>query len=53
MLIVDAQVHITPSGQHRQISPYRAEELPWLQGRGLKLLMGRAVCDSIGWKLPG
>jgi hypothetical protein len=28
------------------------EELPWLKGRDLELVMGRAVCDWIGWKLP-
>jgi len=26
------------------------EELPWLEGRDLDLLMGRAVCDWLGWK---
>lgn len=28
------------------------EELPWLRGRDLdlELVMGRAVCDWIGWK---
>ena len=29
------------------------EELPWLKGRDLELVMGRAVCDWLGWKLPG
>ena len=29
------------------------EELPWLKGRDQELVMGRAVCDWIGWKLPG
>ena len=28
------------------------EEMPWLKGRDLELVMGRAVCDWIGWKLP-
>jgi len=28
------------------------EELPWLTGRDLELVMGRAVCDWIDWKLP-
>jgi hypothetical protein len=28
------------------------EELPFLKGRDLELVMGRAVCDWIGWKLP-
>jgi hypothetical protein len=27
------------------------EELPWLEGRDLELVMGRAVCNWIGWKL--
>ena len=26
------------------------EELPWLKGRDLDLVMGQAVCDWIGWK---
>jgi predicted TIM-barrel fold metal-dependent hydrolase len=29
------------------------EEMPWLKGRDLELVMGRAACDWIGWKLPG
>ena len=29
------------------------EELPWLKGRDLDLVMGRAVCDWLGWKHPG
>src|SRR5579864_9381788 len=27
------------------------EELPWLKGDDLELVMGRAVCDWLGWKL--
>jgi len=27
------------------------EELPWLQGRDRELVMGRAVCDWLGWEL--
>ena len=27
------------------------EEMPWLKGRDLELVMGRAVCDFLGWKL--
>jgi predicted TIM-barrel fold metal-dependent hydrolase len=27
------------------------EELPWLKGNDLELVMGRAVCDWLGWKL--
>jgi hypothetical protein len=29
------------------------EEMPWLKGRDLELVMGRAVCDWLGWNLPG
>jgi predicted TIM-barrel fold metal-dependent hydrolase len=29
------------------------EELPWLKGRDLDLVMGQAVCDWIGWKRAG
>jgi hypothetical protein len=28
------------------------EELPWLRGRNLELVMGRAVCDWLDWRLP-
>jgi len=28
------------------------EELPWLKGRDLDLVMGEAVCNWIGWPLP-
>lgn len=28
------------------------EELPWLKGDDLELVMGRAVCDWLGWDLP-
>jgi hypothetical protein len=27
------------------------EELPWLKGRDLDLVMGQAVCDWLGWKI--
>ena len=27
------------------------EELPWLKGSDLELVMGRAVCDWLGWQL--
>ena len=36
----------------RQCVTMFTEELPWLKGRDLDLVMGRAVCDWIGWKLP-
>jgi len=28
------------------------DELPWLKGRDQELVMGRAVCDWLGWKQP-
>jgi predicted TIM-barrel fold metal-dependent hydrolase len=29
------------------------EELPWLSARDKELIMGRALCNWLGWKLPG
>jgi len=29
------------------------EKTPWLKGRDLEPVMGRAVCDWVGWNLPG
>jgi hypothetical protein len=26
--------------------------LPWLKGADLELVMGRAVCEWLGWKHP-
>jgi predicted TIM-barrel fold metal-dependent hydrolase len=37
----------------RQCVTMFTEELPWLAGHDLELLMGRALCDWIGWRLPG
>ncbi len=34
----------------RQCVTLFTEELPWLKGRDLELVMGRAVCDWPGWK---
>jgi len=34
----------------RQCETLFSEELPWLRGRDLELVMGRAVCDWLGWK---
>ena len=34
----------------RQCVTMFTEELPWLTGRDLELVMGRAVCEWIGWK---
>jgi hypothetical protein len=28
------------------------EELPWLQGRDLELVMGEALRNWVGWRLP-
>jgi len=28
------------------------DELPWLQGKDKELVMGRAVCEWLGWKHP-
>jgi len=28
------------------------EELPWLTGQDRELVMGRALCEWIGWSLP-
>ncbi len=36
---------------YRQCVTLFTEELPWLKGRDLDLVMGRAVCEWIGWKL--
>ena len=34
----------------RQCVRLFTEELSWLKGRDLELVMGRAVCDWLGWK---
>jgi predicted TIM-barrel fold metal-dependent hydrolase len=36
----------------RQCMTLFTEELPWLKGRDLELVMGRAVCDWLDWPLP-
>ena len=36
----------------RQCVTLFTEELPWLAGRSLELVMGRAVCDWLDWRLP-
>ena len=35
----------------RQCVTLFTEELPWLQGADLALVMGRAWCDWIGWEV--
>ena len=37
---------------YRQCVTMFTEELPWLKGNDLELVMGRAVCDWLGWKHP-
>jgi len=34
----------------RQCVTMFTEELPWLSGRDLNLVIGRAVCDWLGWR---
>jgi len=38
---------------YRQCVTMFTEEMPWLKGRDLELVMGRALCDWIGWPLKG
>jgi predicted TIM-barrel fold metal-dependent hydrolase len=38
---------------YRQCVTMFTEELPFLSDRDKELVMGRALCDWIGWKLPG
>lgn len=35
----------------RQWVTMYTEEMPWLKGRDRDLVMGRGLCDWIGWKL--
>ncbi len=37
----------------RQCVTLFTEELPWLKGQDLDLVMGRAFCDWIGWDTAG
>ena len=37
----------------RQCVTLFTEELPWLKGRDLDLVMGEALCNWVGWPLPG
>ena len=36
---------------YRECVTMFTEELPWLSGRDKELVMGRALCDWVGWKL--
>lgn len=35
---------------YRQCVTMFTEELPWLKGRDLELVMGQAICDWLGWQ---
>jgi predicted TIM-barrel fold metal-dependent hydrolase len=37
----------------RQCLTVFTEELPWLKGRDLDLVMGEAICNWVDWRLPG
>lgn len=37
---------------YRQGVTLFTEELPWLQGADLEYVMGRGVCEWLGWRLP-
>jgi len=37
---------------YRQCVTLFTEELPWLKGRDAELVMGRGICEWIGWNLP-
>jgi hypothetical protein len=37
---------------YRQCLTLFTEELPWLSGAELDLVMGRALCEWIGWEIP-
>jgi predicted TIM-barrel fold metal-dependent hydrolase len=37
----------------RQCVTQFTEELPWLSARDKELIMGRALCNWLGWNLPG
>ena len=37
----------------RQCVTLFTEELPWLKGRDLDLVMGEALCNWIGWPHEG
>jgi predicted TIM-barrel fold metal-dependent hydrolase len=37
---------------YRQCVTMFTEEMPWLKGKDLELVMGRAVCEWLGWKHP-
>ena len=38
---------------YRECVTMFTEEMPWLKGNDLDLVMGRALCDWVGWDLKG
>jgi len=38
---------------YRQAITLFTEELPWLSGDDQEWVMGRGICDWLGWPLPG
>ena len=38
---------------YRECVTLFTEELPWLEGADLEAVMGRGVCEWLGWPLPG
>ncbi len=38
---------------YRECVTMFTEDMPWLKGKDLDLVMGRALCDWIGWDLKG
>jgi predicted TIM-barrel fold metal-dependent hydrolase len=37
---------------YRQAITLFTQELPWLKGRDLEYVMGRGVCEWLGWRMP-
>ena len=37
---------------YRQAITYFTEEIPWLTAEDKEWIMGRSLCDWLGWKLP-
>ena len=35
---------------YRQCVTMYTEEMPWLKGKDLEQVMGKAICDWLGWK---
>ena len=52
MPTVDAQVHIWAASTPERPWPARhqPEEIPWLTADDKEWIMGRGVCEWLGWK---